>query len=109
MRYLSSSRKKTKPLYFSRAELSSILSAYAVRVATSDWRDYALDHIDNAAVFSVFRHAHEQPLFTIEKQRLKGTEKSVFILQDRKKTLYRTTKLAELVNYLSRLPRLVTS
>ena len=109
MRYLSSSRKKSKPLYFSRAELSSILSNYAMRVATSEWRDYALDHIDNCAIFSIFKHAHEQPLFTIEKQHLKGTEKAIFILQDRKKTLIKTTKFPELISYLQRMPRLVSA
>ncbi len=103
----SLSRKKAKTLYFSRTELSTILSTYAARVASSDWRDYALDHIDNCAIFSIFKHAHEQPLFTIEKQRIKGSEKPVFILKDRKKTLYCTRKLPELTSYLHRLPRLI--
>ena len=100
-------RKKVKPLYFTRSELSSILSAYSVRVASGEWRDYALDHINASAMFSIFKHAHEQPLFTIEKQRIKGSEKPVFILKDRKKTLYRTRKLPELTSYLHRLPRLI--
>ena len=104
----SISRKKTKTLYFSRTELSSILSTYATRVATSDWRDYALDHIDNCAIFSIFRHAHEHPLFTIEKQRIKGADTPVFILKDRKKILYKTRKLTELTGYLHRLPHLIT-
>ena len=103
----SISRKKSRTLYFSRTELSTILSTYAARVASSDWRDYALDHIDNSAIFSIFKHAHEQPLFTIEKQRIKGSGQPVFILKDRKKTLYRTGKLPELTNYLYRLPRLI--
>lgn len=103
----SASRKKAQTLYFSRAELSNILSTYAARVASSDWRDYALDHVDNCAIFSIFRHAHEHPLFTIEKQRIKGSDKPVFILRDRKKTLYRTRKLPDLTSYLYRLPRLV--
>lgn len=102
----SISRKKSKTLYFSRTELSTILSTYAARVASSDWRDYALDHIDNSAIFSIFKHAHEQPLFTIEKQRIKGSDQPVFILKDRK-MLYRTRKLPELTNYLYRLPRLI--
>jgi hypothetical protein len=37
-------------------------------VATGEWRDYALDFLDEVAVFSVFRHASEMPLFRIEKR-----------------------------------------
>jgi hypothetical protein len=37
-------------------------------VAAGEWRDYALDFLDEVAVFSVFRHASEMPLFRIEKQ-----------------------------------------
>ena len=103
----SVSRKKSKILYFSRNELSNILSTYAARVSSSDWRDYALDHIDNCAIFSIFKHAREQPLFTIEKHRIKGADQPVFILKDRKKILYRTRKLPDLTSYLYRLPRLI--
>ena len=101
------SRKQTKTFYFSRAELSIILSAYATRVASSDWRDYALDHITNCAIFSIFRHTHERPLFTIEKHRQKGKDKAFFMLRDRQRVLFRSAKLHELISYLHRLPRLI--
>jgi hypothetical protein len=100
-------RKKSKPLYFTRSELSSILSAYSVRVASGEWRDYALDHINASAMFSIFKHAHEHPLLTIEKKLLKGQDKSQFILQDKNKILFKTTRLPELISYLHRLPRLI--
>ena len=103
----NASRKQTKAFYFSRAELSIILSAYATRVSNCDWRDYALDHIANCAVFSIFRHTHEQPLFTIEKHRQKGKDNALFMLRDRQKVLFRSTKLPELISYLHRLPRLI--
>ena len=107
MSYTSVTRKQPKAFYFSRAELSVILSAYATRVANSDWRDYALDHIANCAIFSIFRHTHEQPLFTIEKHRQKGKDKALFMLRDRQKILFRGSKLSDLISYLHRLPRLV--
>ena len=100
-------RKKTKFLYFTRAELSSILSAYSMRVASGEWRDYALDHVETSAIFSIFKHAHEHPFMTIEKKRLKGQDKYQFILQDRNKILFKSTRLSELVSYLHRLPRLI--
>ena len=100
-------RKKAKPLYFTRIELSSILSAYSVRVASGEWRDYALDHINASAMFSIFKHAHEHPLLIIEKNQLKGQDKSQFILRDKNKILFKTTRLPDLISYLHRLPRLI--
>ena len=101
------SRKQIKAFYFSRAELSIILSAYATRVSNSDWRDYALDHIANCSIFSIFRHTHEQPLFTIEKHHQKGKDSALFMLRDRKKVLFRSAKLSDLISYLHKLPRLI--
>lgn len=53
---------------FSRAELSKIFSVYGQFVAAGEWRDYAIDHLRDAAVFSVFRRASEMPLYRIEKR-----------------------------------------
>ena len=36
-------------------------------VGEGEWRDYAIDHLKDRAVFSVFRRASEVPLFRIEK------------------------------------------
>ncbi len=37
-------------------------------VAAGEWRDYALDFLEDVAVFSVFRHTGEMPLFRVEKR-----------------------------------------
>ena len=52
---------------FDRPELNRILAVYGRMVAAGEWRDYALDFLDERAVFSVFRRAAEFPLFRIEK------------------------------------------
>ncbi len=52
---------------FDRLELNRILAVYGRMVAAGEWRDYALDFLDERAVFSVFRRAAEFPLFRIEK------------------------------------------
>ena len=44
-----------------------LLGVYSGRVAQGDWRDYAIDHEPGLAVFSVFRHTCEQPLFSVVK------------------------------------------
>jgi Protein of unknown function (DUF2794) len=53
---------------FDRPELNRILAVYGRMVAAGEWRDYALDFLDEVAVFSIFRHACEMPLFRIEKR-----------------------------------------
>jgi hypothetical protein len=52
---------------FTRAELNAILNLYGRKVAAGEWRDYAIDFGREKAVFSVFRHASEVPLYRIEK------------------------------------------
>ena len=53
---------------FDRLELNRSLGVYGRMVAVGEWRDYALDFLDEMAVFSVFRRACEMPLFRIEKR-----------------------------------------
>jgi Protein of unknown function (DUF2794) len=52
---------------FSRRELDRILSLYGRKVAAGEWRDYAIDFLKDRAVFSVFRHTCEMPIYRIEK------------------------------------------
>jgi hypothetical protein len=44
------------------------LEVYGRRVADGEWRDYAIDHLGERAVFSIFRRASEIPLYRIVKQ-----------------------------------------
>ena len=53
---------------FTRPELTRILSLYGQFVAAGEWRDYAIDHLRDAAVFSVYRRACEVPIYRIEKR-----------------------------------------
>ena len=60
---------------FDRIELNRILCVYGRMVSAGEWRDYALDFLNDAAVFSIFRHSAEMPLFRIEKRpRLRGKQ-----------------------------------
>ena len=52
---------------FDRHELNTILNLYGRKVAAGEWRDYAIDFNRDTAVFSVFRHASQCPLYRIEK------------------------------------------
>jgi len=53
---------------FDRSELNRILTVYGRMVAAGEWRDYALDFLEEVAVFSIFRRASEMPLFRVEKR-----------------------------------------
>src|SRR3954449_1058879 len=55
------------PVGFERNELDQILRLYGRMVAANEWRDYAIDHLADRAVFSVFRRTSETPLFQIVK------------------------------------------
>ena len=54
-------------VFFTRAEFREILNLYGRKVAAGEWRDYAIDFGRERAVFSVFRHTSEVPLYRIEK------------------------------------------
>jgi hypothetical protein len=61
-------KSRADAVAFSREELSRILGLYGQFVAAGEWRDYAIDHLRDTAVFSVFRRAAETPLYRIEKR-----------------------------------------
>jgi len=52
---------------FDRHELSEILKVYGRMVAAGEWRDYAIDHLADRAVFSIFRRTSEVPIYRVEK------------------------------------------
>lgn len=52
---------------FDRHELALILNVYGRKVASGDWRDYALDMLRDRALFSIYQRASERPLFVVEK------------------------------------------
>lgn len=55
------------PVTFDRRELDQILRLYGRMVAANEWRDYAIDHMSDRAIFSVFRRTSETPLYKIIK------------------------------------------
>lgn len=62
------SSQRPDAVAFSREELSRILNLYGRFVAAGEWCDYAIDHLRDAAIFSIFRRAAETPLYRVEKR-----------------------------------------
>jgi hypothetical protein len=73
-------RRRHKTVFFSRPELNRLLSLYSRQVARGEWRDYAIDQRDDAALFSVFRHTQEAALYTVVKTAPEGGKRSAFAL-----------------------------
>ena len=62
------SETRDKNIRFDRPELKRILNTYGRMVIAGEWRDYAIDFREDAAVFSVYRRSSEMPLYTVEKR-----------------------------------------
>ena len=59
-------------IFFSKYELTSILNLYSKQVSKGFWKDYALDSKANTAIFSIYKHSHDRPIYQIIKKSLKG-------------------------------------
>jgi hypothetical protein len=102
---LSQIRRGRGRVYFNRGELGQLLGLYFDRVAAGEWRDYAIDHGVGIAVFSVFRHSHDRPLYGIAKTvGPQGTEYGVYEGRHR---LGRSRVLAEVLELFERKLTLV--
>jgi hypothetical protein len=88
---------------FHRAELSVILGLYGRMVAAGLWRDYGISMLRDAAVFSVFRHAAEHPVYRIEKRpRLAVKQQQYAVLGMDGRILKRGPDLASVLRVLER-------
>ncbi|MEQ8584423.1 MAG: DUF2794 domain-containing protein [Thalassobaculaceae bacterium] len=106
---LPSTRKSVRHFFFTRHELGQLLSLYASRVAAGEWRDYALDRQDDTAVFSIFRHTHERPLYSVFKTQRRGQKRPTFTLFAGPKRVKSSASLLDVLDTFEKLPRLVKS
>jgi hypothetical protein len=53
---------------FHRTELALLMGLYGRMVAAGEWRDYGLSFLRDVAVFSVFKHTAENPIYKVEKR-----------------------------------------
>jgi len=104
----SRSRKTSRGrIFFSRQELRQLLDVYSRRVARGEWRDYAIDHDGQAAVFSVFRHSYDSPLFSVSKSS-SGKDNSYTVFYGRQK-IKQDPSLMNVLKVFDRLPRLIST
>ncbi len=92
---------------FDRLELGQILRIYGFQVAAGEWRDYAIDMLKDRAVFSVFRHSSEVPLYRIEKNpRLARRQGAYSVIAASGHILKRGRDLDKVLRVLERKPKL---
>jgi Protein of unknown function (DUF2794) len=92
-------RTRHRTLYFTRAELNQLLGLYSRHVARGVWRDYAIDHRDGMALFSVFRHTQEAASYSIIKTAPGQTRPAEFIVQSGRQRLRVSRSLAEALEF----------
>jgi hypothetical protein len=93
----------TVEVRFNRDELNRILGVYGRMVAAGEWRDYALDFLEERAVFSVFRRTSEMPLYTIEKRpRLRAKQGQYAVVAAGGQILKRGHDLAQVLRVLEK-------
>jgi hypothetical protein len=93
-------RRQHRHTYFDRRELNKLLSLYAQRVMRGEWRDYAIDHRPGMAVFSVFRHSHDLPLYSIVKHQMAGERTASYLVLSGRHRLKIGTTLDEVLAVL---------
>jgi hypothetical protein len=105
---LHKSNRKAGQVTFNRNELRILLNEYSRRVAAGEWRDYAMDFTRDRAVFSVFRHTAEHPLYSIEKFPGKGGRPELYTVSRGPQRLKQSENLETVLDAIKRKPRLRT-
>jgi uncharacterized protein DUF2794 len=90
---------RQRTVYFTRAELNQLLGLYSRHVIRGVWRDYAIDHRDGMAVFSVFRHTQEGPIYSIVKAAPAASRPTEFVLFKGPEKLRVCRSLSEAVDF----------
>jgi uncharacterized protein DUF2794 len=92
-------RAGRRPQFFTRSELNQLLGLYSRNVARGVWRDYAIDHRDGRALFSVFRRTHESALYTIVKSASSAAAPTEFVVMSGPRRLRAGTTLGEALDF----------
>jgi hypothetical protein len=96
---LRNHRSSRRTIYFTRSELNQLLGLYSRNVARGVWRDYAIDHREGQALFSVFRHTHESPAYTIVKTTPSGNGPPEYTVISGRQRLRAANTLPEALDY----------
>ena len=99
---LSEYRREGRRVFFDREDLNRLLGVYSRQVARGVWRDYAIDHRSNMAIFSIFKRSQEQAIFTVTKVLLRGDKEPNFVLLSRNRQIKSSRDLRQIIEVLQR-------
>lgn len=100
--------KNPPPVTFHRRELDQILKVYGRMVGEGEWRDYAIGHMKDRAVFAVFKRAGEVPLYRIEKNpKLAAKQGAYSVVNAHGTILKRGHELAQVLKVFDKVLKLV--
>ena len=99
---LTDYRRKGRRVSFSQQELRQLLDVYSRRVVTGEWRDYAIDHQAGMAVFSIFRHTRDAPLFKVAKVAGRDEKHVEFVVVSGVQKLVSGTSIGEVLEVFDR-------
>ncbi|MFK0385942.1 DUF2794 domain-containing protein [Agrobacterium sp. NPDC090273] len=100
--------KDPLPVTFHRRELDAILRIYGRMVGEGEWRDYAIDHLKEKAVFSVFKRSGEMPLYRIEKNpKLAAKQGAYCVLNTDGRILKRGHELPQVLKVFDKVLKLI--
>ncbi|MGL4324714.1 MAG: DUF2794 domain-containing protein [Beijerinckiaceae bacterium] len=101
--------KAPERVTFDRRELSDILDLYGRKVASGEWRDYAINFERDRAVFSIFRRASEVPMYRIVKTpELRNRQGMYAVIAMTGLVMKRGPELKRVIAVLDKQLRLVT-
>ena len=92
-KYIKGKEKVT----FSKKDLNSIISIYSQKVSMGIWKDYSINFERNYAEFSIYKHTHASPEFSIVKDK-----KKIFFIYSRKQELKRSRYIKDVLNVLKK-------
>ncbi|MCY1665640.1 DUF2794 domain-containing protein [Rhizobium sp. SL86] len=96
------------PVTFHRRELDAILRIYGRMVGEGEWKDYAIDHLKDKAVFSIFKRSGEMPLYRIEKNpKLAAKQGAYSVLNTHGMILKRGHELPQVLKVFDKVLKLV--
>ena len=96
------------PVTFHRRELDAIFRIYGKMVGDGEWKDYAIDHMRDKAVFSVFKRSGEYPLFRIEKDPKFAAKQGAYsVISAQGKILKRGHELPQVLKVFDKFLKLI--
>ena len=86
-------------IFFSKREFTLILNLYSKQVSLGTWRDYAIDSKSDIAVFSIYRHTHDKPMYQFLKTSKKGYRNNPdFFIKDSNKLIFKSKFIEQILS-----------